>query len=85
MKNDEKKNEERFVRRAVQARTAQGITQAEMAAATGLHRATMAKIEIGLRRVRLEDACRIASALGCDLAQMVSAEPMTATWAAVLD
>jgi ribosome-binding protein aMBF1 (putative translation factor) len=49
-----------------------GMTQAELAAATGLNRSYLSEVECGHEGISLERADRLAHALGCELAQLLS-------------
>ena len=53
------------------------MTQEQLAAATGLHRAVIAGIETGGRGIRLGEAITLCAALNVDLLALCGEEPMT--------
>ena len=64
--------------RIKELRRAKGMTQDELAQATGLHRVTIARYEVSDGGMTLDSARRIASALGCtveELTTTVSEQP----------
>lgn len=51
-------------------RERKGITQAELAERTGMHRVTITRIEVGRNEPLFSDACLIADALGVTIGEM---------------
>lgn len=58
-------------RRIAQRRTDLGLGQERLALDAGLHRTYLTTVERGMRNPSLETLCRIANALGCDVADLV--------------
>lgn len=59
-------------RRVAQRREALGIGQERAALDAGLHRTYWTSLERGQRNPSLETLCKIASALGCDVGDLVA-------------
>lgn len=57
--------------RIKQLREARGMTQFELAEASGIHRVTIARYEIGDIGISLENAAKIAAALGCTVNDLI--------------
>ncbi len=70
-------HEKRFAERLPRIRKARGLTQAQLADASGLTRQALALIEAGQKRVRLSDAVDIAESIDVSLADLLSAEPLS--------
>jgi transcriptional regulator with XRE-family HTH domain len=65
-------------RRIAERRKQLGLGQERLALDAGLHRTYLTTVERGMRNPSLETLCRIANALGCDVADLVGglqAEP----------
>lgn len=58
-------------RRIADRRKKLGLGQERLALDAGLHRTYLTTVERGMRNPSLETLCRIANALGCDLADLV--------------
>ncbi len=58
-------------RRIADRRTKLGIGQERLALDAGLHRTYLTTVERGMRNPSLETLCRISTALGCDVADLV--------------
>lgn len=56
--------------RIKELRKARGMTQDQLAQATGLHRVTIARYEISGGGMTLDSATRIASALNCTVEEL---------------
>lgn len=52
-------------------REARGMTQFELSEASGIHRVTIARYEIGDIGISLENAAKIAVALGCTVNDLI--------------
>lgn len=70
-------SESLLIRRLREIRQVQGKSAQDIATATGIPRAAIAKMEVGRRRVTVNDAVALCEALGVDLRVVLSAEPMT--------
>lgn len=57
--------------RLAEVRRAHGLTQAQLAAASGVHRVTIARLELGEVSPKLETLERIADALGVTIDEVV--------------
>ena len=57
--------------RISERRTNLGLGQERLALDAGLHRTYLTTVERGMRNPSLETLCRIASALNCDVADLV--------------
>lgn len=67
--------------RRLQTRRLQaGLSQAELATASGLSRITINAIENGKSTPRLHTAARIAKALGLPLAELIGTDPVFRPW-----
>lgn len=64
--------EARFADHVSIVRRARRMSQEDLAAKVGVGRAAINAIEKGSRRVRLDEACDIADALGVPLADLIS-------------
>ena len=60
--------------RIKQLRETRGLTQNELAEASGIHRVTIARYEIGDIGISLENATKIAAALGCTVNDLIERE-----------
>lgn len=60
--------------RIKELREARGLTQFELSERSGIHRVTIARYEIGDIGISLENAARIADALGCTVNDLIGAE-----------
>lgn len=69
--------ERRAVARIASVRRMRQMTQLQLAQAIGVHQAAMSAIESGKRYLRLGEAIAACAALGVDLGQVVSEEPLT--------
>jgi transcriptional regulator with XRE-family HTH domain len=58
-------------RRIAERRGKLGVGQERLALDAGLHRTYLTTVERGMRNPSLETLCRIAVALGCDVADLV--------------
>lgn len=69
--------ERRAVARIASVRRVRQMTQQQLAEAIGIHQAAMSGIEAGKRYMRLGEAIAACAALGVDLGEVVSEEPLT--------
>lgn len=65
------RREEAKIARLAQARRAKGLTQAELAAKSGVHRVTIARLERGKGSPNAKTLKRLAAALGVSLDALV--------------
>lgn len=61
------------IARLAEARQAKGMTQEQLAAATGVHRVTIARIETGEASPKAETLKRLADALGVRMDDLMEA------------
>lgn len=65
-----------FARRLRQLRKARGVSGHALAELAGLPRESVYRIESGSRAVTVGEAAVLARVLGCDVARMLSADPL---------
>lgn len=58
-------------RRIAERRNKLGVGQDRFALDAGLHRTYITSLERGMRNPSLETVCKVAAALGCDVADLV--------------
>jgi transcriptional regulator with XRE-family HTH domain len=63
-----------FGRRVRSIRNSRGLSQEELAAVAGLHRTYVGMIERGEKNLTLLNILRVAEALGCAAAELLTAE-----------
>lgn len=63
-----------------EARKRRGLTQVEMARRTGIHQPNIARLEAGRHTPALETLERLATAIGCPLAELLGAEDSRVAW-----
>lgn len=62
------------IARLAEVRQAKGMTQEQLAAATGVHRVTIARIETGVASPNAETLKRLADALGVRMDDLMTEE-----------
>lgn len=73
-------NEMELIGRLREIRKRKGMSVQDVANATGIPRAAIAKTEVGQRRLTVNDAVALCRALDVDLRVALSPEPMSVSW-----
>ena len=59
------------IAQVAELRQAKGMTQAQLAAASGVHRVTIARIECGAVQPKVDTLARLAAALGVSVSKLI--------------